>query len=103
MEEEHEPTSLDEWLRNWVTDPALRPILIVVVAIVATNGAAVLMLALANRNPFALAALAILIVASVREGVRFWRTGRRGFVAGLALMWGLSVLGAGAAAVWLPS
>ncbi|MBW2245294.1 MAG: hypothetical protein JRH01_25265 [Deltaproteobacteria bacterium] len=103
MGEEREPASLDEWLRSWVTDPALRPILIVVVAIMATNGAAVLVLSLGDRNPFALAALAILIVASLREGFRFWREGRRGIVAGIALMWGLSALGAGAAALWLPS
>lgn len=103
MSDEREPASLDEWLRSWVTDPSLRPILFVVVAIAATNGAALLVLSFANRNPFALAAVAILIVGSLREGVRLWREGSRGYVAAIALLWGLSALGAGAAALWLPA
>ncbi len=103
MEDEREPASLDAWLRSWVSDPTLRPVLIVAVGIVSTLGAALLVLVFGDRNPFAMAALAIVIVVSAQGGFRLWKSGRRGLLGVLVGIWSLSGLGAVAAILWLPA
>lgn len=68
------PRRLDAHLLEYVRDPALWPVLVVALAIFVTLGTALLLAALRLRNVFALAALAVLAVAS---GDVLWRDLRR--------------------------
>ena len=101
-EREEDPRSLEDWLRGALHDSALWPVLIAAFGILATLGASMLLMAFARRNPFAMAAVAILAVVSGREGSRAWRRGRRIGPGAVALLWGLSGLGAVVALHWLP-
>lgn len=58
------PQGLEQHLLVYVRDPGLWPVLAVVVLIAGTLFAAVLVYALALHNLFAMAALAVLLVAS---------------------------------------
>ena len=72
------PQGLEEHLLVYVRDPSLWPVLAVVVLIAGTFGASVILYALELRNPFALAALAILIVASGHALLEQYRERRVG-------------------------
>ena len=67
--EDQEPHSFDEWMRDFVREPTLWPVVIAVAGTFSTMGAALLVLALGDRNLFAMAALAIVVVAGGRGGV----------------------------------
>jgi hypothetical protein len=47
----------DRWIRPYLEDSTLWPVLIVLVAVAVTLASAVLLLAIGDRNPFAMAAL----------------------------------------------
>ena len=90
-EESAEASGIDRWLRPYIADSTLWPVLFVAVATVVTFLGAAMALAAAGRNLFAAAALAILFWMSL-DGFRVAR--RRGaarLVGGLLL------------AVWLGS
>jgi hypothetical protein len=95
--EPHEPgekSGLERHLAVFVEDSTLWPVLLAGVLIFATGGAALLLLALGDRNPFAIAALLILLWMSVDIPVRRRRFGRIGGL--LVLLWvasGLAALG----------
>lgn len=76
---------LERHLAVFVEDSALWPVLLVGVLIFATGGAALLLLALGDRNPFAIAALLILLWMSVDIPVRRRRFGMIGGL--LVLLW----------------
>ena len=63
-EHDDTPRNLEQHLLVYVREPTLWPVLAVAVLIAGTLGATVIVFALEQRNLFALAALAILIVAS---------------------------------------
>ena len=72
-------------------DPALWPVLMVLVLVAATLGAALLLFAVVDRNPFAMMALALLVVMSahaVEGDVRRLRFGVAPRV--VAALWGAS-------------
>jgi hypothetical protein len=92
---------LGHWLRPYFADSTLWPVLFVAAAIGLTFGAATLLAALRLRNPFAIAALLILLVASGEAGLREVRGGGAGLVVGvLAGLWTGSAVVAGLA-LWL--
>lgn len=99
---DQEPHSFDEWMRDFVREPTLWPVLIAVAGTFSTMGAALLVLALGDRNLFAMAALAIVVVGAGRGGVRAWRSGRRGVPMAMLALGSLSSLGAWAAMRWMP-
>ena len=73
-------------------------------AIFATLGASLVVLVLDDRNPFAMAAAAILVIATVHAGVATARRGKLGPLGWIALAWWLASLAGGWAALrWLPS
>ena len=72
------PHTLEDHFLVYVRDPALWPVLAVVVLIAGTVGGAVILYALELRNPFALAALALLIVASGHALLGQWHQRRFG-------------------------
>jgi len=79
---------VDRHLSMFYRDSTLWPVLIVVVLVAATLGASVLLLALRERNPYSLGALALLVWISVDQ---IWRdlSQRRFGVAsrGVLLLW----------------
>ena len=86
---------LDRHLAVFVEDSALWPVLVVMVLTFVTFGAALLFLAFADRNFFAVAALLLLLWMSVDFSVRRRRSGGLG-VAGvfIVVLWALSALAA---------
>ncbi|MDP6244664.1 MAG: hypothetical protein QF462_15205, partial [Myxococcota bacterium] len=71
-------SAVDSVLLEYVRDPALWPVLAVLVLVAATLGACVLLLAIVDRNLFAMAALALLVGMSahaVGRNLRRWRSG----------------------------
>jgi hypothetical protein len=84
-----ESSGLDRHLAPFFEDFALLPVLIVGLAILVTFGAALLLLAVRERNLFAATALLVLLWMSVDVVVRDGRRGRLGlasrFVAGIWL------------------
>ena len=91
-------SSGDRLLATFFEDASLWPILFVMVATFATFGAALVLLALKDRNLFALAWLAILVTASGVEVVGDLRQRRFGPVCRLIVsLWVLSSIGAGIA------
>lgn len=92
---------LDRFLRTYVEDSTLWPVLAVAALILASCGAALLLLALVDRNPFAGAALLVLVWMSgdvLRGDLRRRRLGATG---GVVLgLWALAAAVA-AAGAWL--
>lgn len=87
--EERRRREPDHWLEPIFSDSTLWPLLLVMLLILVTLGAALLLLALADRNLFAMAALAVVAIVSVdvcRHDLgsagwagsrgRSWRSGR---------------------------
>ena len=99
---EAEPRGVERWLLPYFTDSTLWPVTIVLLAALSMFGAVALLLALGDRNLFAMAALAILAVGSVEGLVRDVRRRRRlGAVSILILaVWLLSALVAVAASYY---
>jgi hypothetical protein len=92
-----EPRTLADHLREYVRDSTLWPVLLVAAAIFVTLGAAVLVSAIGDRNPFALAALLLLLGVSLDASVRELRSTGFGTICGMLLaFWGLSAAAAGA-------
>ena len=91
-----EPRRLVDHLLVYLREPTLWPVVIVAVASLLTLGIAGLLLAVVQRNRFALAALALLGGLCADGVLREWRRrGRPGPVAlGVAGFWLLSALGA---------
>ena len=90
---------VERWLDPFFSEPALWPVLLVLVLSLVTFGAAAILVALSGRSAFSAVALLALAAASA-EAV--WRSARRrrrlGRLGGLILaLWGLSLgLAAGA-------
>jgi hypothetical protein len=85
--------SLEQWIRPFFADSTLWPVLFVMAAVLATFGAAMVLLAVGERNGFAITALALLLVISADLVYRNLRRGRLGLaggaIVGLWLMIGL--------------
>ena len=92
-----EPRSLDDWLRQFVSDSTLVPVALVAAGCFSAIGAGVLLAALRARNLPAIAALVLLAGMSIDGLARDRRRrGRLGLASRLVLaLWALS----GAAAV----
>ena len=84
---------LEQWIRPFFADSALWPVLFVMATVLATFGAAIVLLAVGERNGFAIAALALLVVMSADFVYRDLRQGRLGLagaaIVGLWLLIGL--------------
>lgn len=91
---DEDPRSLDDWVRSALRDSALWPVLFAGLGIFATLGGALLVLAFAERNLAALAALAIVLVMGAHLCWGAWRGGRRGVVLVMAIVAATSVMGA---------
>ena len=98
-EDDSEPRGLDRWILPYLTDSALWPVTLVLLATLAMFGAAILLMALRGRNLFAVAALVILAVGSFETLFRSVRRRRLG-AAGILIpsLWLLAALVAFAAA-----
>jgi hypothetical protein len=95
---EPEESSLDRFLEPFFTDSGLWPTVFVAGGIVATFGAAIVLMALRARNLFALAALALLVVMSgdvLQRDLRQRRLGRASRV--VLALWSLVTLTAAGA------
>jgi len=94
-----EPHSLDDWLRQFVSDSTLVPVALVAVGCFTAIGAGVLLAALWDRNLPAIAALVLLAGMSLDALLRDRRRrGRLGLASRLVLtLWGLSLAAAVAA------
>ncbi len=94
-----EPHSLDEWLRQFLTNGALGPVALVAAGCFTAIGAGVLLAALRARNLPAIAALVLLAVMSADFLVRDRRRrGRLGLASRIVLgLWALSGVAAAAA------
>lgn len=94
-----EPRSLDDWLRQFVSDSTLVPVALVAAGCFTAIGAGVLLAALWARNLPAIAALVLLAGMSIDGLVRDRRRrGRLGLASRLVLaLWALSVAAAAAA------
>ena len=79
----------ERWLEPYFRDSSLWPVLVVAAAILVTVLAAVLVLAVGDRNPAAIAALLALLWASADATLRELRSRRR-----------LGLVGASILAVW---
>ena len=95
-ESEHEPkpTPLERAVRTLTSDAALRPVLIVVVLVLGTFLAGGVLLALGNRNLFAIAgvsALVLLTLLGIDNEVRQARRITAGVWA-IASVWGAAAL-----------
>ena len=89
----------DRWIEPYFRDPSLWPVLAVAIAILITLVAAVLLLAVVDRNPPAMGALLLLAWMSGDATLRQLRARRRlGLLGGLVLsVWALGALAALAA------
>jgi hypothetical protein len=94
-----EPRGVERFILPYFTDSSLWPVTIVLLAALSMFGATVLLLALGERNLFAVAALLILAVGSVESLVREVRRRRRIGAVFLSILavWLLSALVAGVA------
>jgi len=75
--------SLEAWLRPFLEDSMLWPVLAVAVGVIATNVAPLLVLAFEDRNFFAITAVVLLAALGARGGVAVLRRRRLGPVGGL--------------------
>ena len=86
-----EPHGAERWLAPFFRDSTLWPVLVTVFAVFVVFGASALLLAFAERNPFALGAVLILLWMSIDAGVRSRRrAGSRLLVGSIAAFWLLS-------------
>ena len=85
---------VDEFLDPFFNEPGLLPVLIAVLGVLSTFGAVIGILAVRERNPAAMLALALVAVMTVDVLRGAWRSGRLGATAGLMLaLWSLSAAG----------
>lgn len=91
------------WLQGMLRDSTLWPVFLAATLIFATLGAALIFLAVGDRNPFAMAALAIVVFMSVNESIRALRRGARGIAGAVLVLWVLSSAGALIAMFGLPT
>ena len=98
-EPEHEPKSLDDWLRPYFTDSTLVPVLLVAAGCFTAVGAGIIAWAVRGRSLAALAALVLLAGMSVDALLRDRRRrGRLGLASRSVLaLWALSAAAAAAA------
>jgi len=90
---EEDRPAFERALSEYVRDPALWPVAIVALLIASTFGAAILLFALRERSWPAIAALLVLLFASVRSVDRDLRRRRLGPAARLVLgLWSASLL-----------
>jgi hypothetical protein len=90
-----EPRGAELWLAPFFRDSTLWPVLGVAVAIFVVLGASALLLAFVERNPFALAAVLLLLGISVDAVVRDRRRGGSRLLLGsVAGFWLLSIAAA---------
>jgi len=92
---------VERWLEPFFSEPALWPVLLVLVLSLVTFGAAAVLTAVSGRIGFAAVALLIAAGASAELLVRRARRGRLGRVGGLVLAFWLGSLGLAAGARWL--
>ena len=94
-----EPHSLDDWLRQFLSDGGLVPVALVAAGCFTAIGAGVLLAALWARNLPAIAALVLLAGMSIDALLRDrHRRGRLGLASRLVLaLWALSVAASAAA------
>jgi hypothetical protein len=93
--DEREPRSFDHWLGGFARDPALRPVLVVLVLSLSAIGAGAILLAVRSGSLAAIAALALLALGSADLMQRDLR--RRRFGPGARLVAALWLLSAAAA------
>jgi hypothetical protein len=67
------PPWVERWVLPYVDIPALLPVLIAVMGHVVIIAALVVLAAWRSRNPLAIAAVAVLVVATVRVLIEEWR------------------------------
>jgi hypothetical protein len=95
-----EERSVDRWIAPFFHDSTLYPVSIAATAIGVTLGSTLILLAFADRNLFALAALLLLVWMSADAVYRDLRRRRLGLASrAIAALWALSLIGAGAA-IW---
>ena len=98
--ERDEFPGVDELLGHFLSEPSLWPVLIVMLGSGGAFGAAALILAVVDHNPFAGAALLLIVGMSVDVGLRARRQpGYRNIARLIGLVWA-SALGFAALAVW---
>ncbi len=79
---------IEQWILPFFTDSTLWPVLLVMAGVLATIGAAVLLLAVGDRNAFAIAALLLMLGMSGEQLYRDLRRGRLGLAgASIACLW----------------
>ena len=98
---EDEPAGLEHWLRPFVEESTLWPVTLVAGLVLATFGAGLVLMALLERNPFAVVGLLVAVWASAEPLFADWRRRRFGLVAGLVLTLWLAVAGIAATVVAL--
>jgi hypothetical protein len=93
-----EPRGLEDWLAHFLTDPMLRPVLVVAIGCFTALGAGAILLAIQGRSLPALAALTLLALGTADLLQRDLRRRRFGRAVRLVLaLWTLSGLAAAAA------
>jgi hypothetical protein len=94
-----QPRSFEDWLRTFLTDSTLWPVLVVAVGCFTALGAGIVAWAVRGRSPAAIAALVVLAGMSTDALLRDRRRhGRLGLASRLVLLlWALSTVGAAAA------
>ena len=98
-DDEHLGARLEDRLRPFVQDPLLWPVLAVAVGMLATDAAALLVLACRDRSPAALAAVALLAALGARGTVTAARRRRLGAAGGVAVA--IALLAAAEAALYM--
>jgi hypothetical protein len=94
-EEQPDPRQLDTWIRPFFSDSTLWPVLVVAFAIFVVFGAALLLLAVRSRSPWAIAALLVLAWMSVDGVSGDVRRRRLGLVSrSIVTLWTASALAA---------
>lgn len=92
---EQEGSRFERWVGPFFRDPALWPVLVVATAIFVTLGVAALLLAMVDRNLFALGAVLVMALVSLDVAWRERRGGRFGLASRCLLgYWMLVVAGA---------
>lgn len=90
--------SLDELIGTFLTEPALIPVIIVVLGSGGAFGAALLVLSAVDRNPFAMGALVLIAGMTVDISLRARKeVGMRNLALLIGLVWAAAVLLAGVA------
>jgi len=96
-ESRDEPQGVELWLAPFFRDHTLWPVLVTAALIFAALGASALLMAL-ERNPFAVAAVFLMLWITADAGIRSWRAGGSRLLLGcIAGFWLLSAAAAIAA------